>query len=82
MTLYYLLAMPLALFLCFGPPYLELEGLWIGFVVGSMSVTCVEGAYLKCMDWRMAMNDVRKRGDYSKFSSVSWWTETRYDNHE
>jgi multidrug resistance protein, MATE family len=61
MTVYYLLAMPLALFLCFGPPALELEGLWIGYAVGSGLVTLAEGAYLKCMDWRMAIQDIHEK---------------------
>ena len=64
MTVYYLLAMPLAVFLCFGPPDLELQGLWIGFLVGSALVTCAEGAYLRCMDWSVAIKDVTEREKY------------------
>jgi multidrug resistance protein, MATE family len=61
LSMYYLLAMPLAVFLCFGPPALELEGLWLGHVVGSGLVTCSEGAYLKWMDWRRAVEHVEER---------------------
>lgn len=61
MTIYYLLAMPLAGFLCFGPPAMELEGLWIGYAVGCGLLTCAEGAYLRFMNWNLAIEDVKKR---------------------
>lgn len=63
LAVYYLLALPLALFLCFGPAHLQLEGLWIGCVAGSGMISCAEGAYLKWMDWDRAVQDVSERED-------------------
>jgi MATE family multidrug resistance protein len=53
---YYVVAVPLALFLCFGKPGLKLEGLWIGCVVGSAGITLAEGMYCWVADWRKAVD--------------------------
>ncbi|KAJ4288681.1 hypothetical protein N0V90_011918 [Kalmusia sp. IMI 367209] len=47
---YYLVAIPVAFALCFGPPELELEGLWIGCLVGSCLIWMVEGAVLQAFE--------------------------------
>jgi multidrug resistance protein, MATE family len=63
LAVYYLLALPLALFLCFGPAHFKLAGLWIGCVAGSGIISCAEGGYLWFMDWKRAVEDVRERED-------------------
>jgi MATE family multidrug resistance protein len=60
---YYVVAVPLALFLCFGSPDLKLEGLWIGCVVGSALITLSEGAYCKLFNWQAAMDDASTRDE-------------------
>lgn len=60
---YYAIAVPLALFLCFGKPHIELEGLWIGCVVGSALITLSEGAYCKWFVWQEAIDEVKMRDD-------------------
>jgi len=60
---YYVVAVPLALFLCFGSPHLKLAGLWTGCVVGSGLITTFEGAYCYFTNWQKAINDARNRGD-------------------
>jgi len=60
---YYLVAVPLALFLCFGKPDLKLEGLWIGCVMGTGLITTFEGAYCYFTNWQKAIDDAKDRGD-------------------
>ncbi|KAF2793720.1 MATE efflux family protein [Melanomma pulvis-pyrius CBS 109.77] len=60
---YYLIAVPLALFLCFGKPELKLAGLWIGCVVGSSLITVLEGSYCKLTSWQKAYDDAQERGE-------------------
>jgi MATE family multidrug resistance protein len=60
---YYVIAVPLALFLCFGSPDLKLEGLWIGCVVGSSLITLSEGAYCKFFNWQAAIDDASLRDE-------------------
>jgi MATE family multidrug resistance protein len=60
---YYVIAVPLALFLCFGKPQLKLEGLWIGCVVGSSLITLLEGSYCKFTSWQKAYDDAQERGE-------------------
>ncbi|KAF7514223.1 hypothetical protein GJ744_004548 [Endocarpon pusillum] len=60
MTMYYLFAMPLAMFLCFGPPSMGLEGLWIGYATGCGLLTCAEGAYLRFMNWSLVIEDAKE----------------------
>jgi MATE family multidrug resistance protein len=60
---YYIIAVPLALFLCFGPAKLDLAGLWTGCVVGSALITVSEGLYIVLFDWSKAVEDARLRGE-------------------
>lgn len=57
---YYIIAVPLALFLCF-PRDLKLVGLWTGCAVGSSCITISEGIYMKFYDWRKAVEDAKER---------------------
>jgi MATE family multidrug resistance protein len=63
LLVYYLIAVPLALFLCFGPAKLELAGLWTGCVVGSSLITVSEGLYIIFFKWERAVEDAAMRGD-------------------
>lgn len=58
---YYILAVPLALFLAFGPPQMSLAGLWIGPCSGLAAITVCEGAYIKYSNWQKAVDDARAR---------------------
>jgi MATE family multidrug resistance protein len=60
---YYIVAVPLALFLCFGSPDLELTGLWVGCVVGSSLITLSEGVYCKWFNWQDAIDDAKVRDE-------------------
>ncbi|KAH7066783.1 mate-domain-containing protein [Paraphoma chrysanthemicola] len=57
---YYVIAVPLALFLCF-PKDLKLVGLWAGCAVGSSCITLSEGIYMYLYDWKRAVDDARRR---------------------
>ncbi|KAL9623989.1 MAG: hypothetical protein Q9160_001742 [Pyrenula sp. 1 TL-2023] len=58
---YYVLALPLALAMAFGPPKLGLWGLWIGPAVGQVCVTVVESAVIWWMDWERSVLEARGR---------------------
>lgn len=58
---YYILAVPLGLFLAFGPPQMSLAGLWIGPCTGLAAITFCEGAYIKWSNWQRAVDDARAR---------------------
>jgi len=58
---YYIFAVPLALFLAFGPPHLSLAGLWIGPCSGLAAITLFEGSYVKWSNWQRAIDDARER---------------------
>jgi len=58
---YYIFAVPLALFLAFGPPKLGLTGLWIGPCSGLAMITFLEGAFVKWSSWQRAVDDARSR---------------------
>ncbi|KAF1954699.1 MATE efflux family protein [Byssothecium circinans] len=60
---YYGIAIPVALFLCFGKPRLELEGLWMGCLVGSCLNWIIEGSYCKIWRWERAVEEARMRED-------------------
>ncbi|OAL04862.1 MATE efflux family protein [Phaeosphaeriaceae sp. SRC1lsM3a] len=57
---YYVIAVPLALFLCFKKD-LKLVGLWAGCAVGSSCITLAEGVYMYLYDWKRAVEDARER---------------------
>lgn len=58
---YYIFAVPVALFLSFGPPRLSLAGLWIGPCTGLALISFSEGAYIKWSNWQRAVDDARSR---------------------
>lgn len=60
---YYVIAVPLALFLCYRGPHLKLAGLWVGCVVGSSMITVFEGMYVKFSKWQKAIDKARERDD-------------------
>ncbi|KAF2124760.1 MATE efflux family protein [Dothidotthia symphoricarpi CBS 119687] len=60
LVVYYVIAVPLALFLCF-PLDLKLVGLWAGCAVGSSFISVTEGVYIKFYDWDSAIEDARLR---------------------
>ncbi|KAB2109598.1 putative transporter [Alternaria gaisen] len=57
---YYVIAVPLALFLCFKQD-MKLVGLWTGCAVGSSCITITEGIYMKFYNWNKAVDDARER---------------------
>lgn len=58
---YYIFAVPLALYLAFGPPQLSLAGLWIGPCLGLVAITFLEGSFIKWSSWQRAVDDARGR---------------------
>lgn len=60
---YYGVAIPVAFMLCFGKPHLELEGLWIGCLVGSCLIWITEGLYCKMWKWSNAIEEAKQRDD-------------------
>jgi multidrug resistance protein, MATE family len=58
---YYLFAIPLSALLTFGPPHLELEGLWIGPCLGLGMGSLIMGLYMRFTDWEKAVEDARAR---------------------
>lgn len=63
LLVYYLVAVPLALFLCFGPAKWGLAGLWTGCVVGSALISLSEGLYVLFFNWEKAVQDAAMRGE-------------------
>lgn len=57
---YYVVAVPLALFLCFRKDF-KLVGLWTGCVVGSSCISIGEGLYSKRVKWDRAVEDAKER---------------------
>ncbi|KAF3039348.1 hypothetical protein E8E12_005193 [Didymella heteroderae] len=57
---YYVIAVPLALVLCFKAD-LKLLGLWTGCAVGSSCISLTEGVYMKFYKWEKAVEDARSR---------------------
>jgi multidrug resistance protein, MATE family len=60
---YYLFAVPLSLLLTFGPPHLDLVGLWIGPCLGLMVCTFGLVSYMKWTSWEAAIEEARSRED-------------------
>lgn len=58
---YYLIAIPVAFVLCFGPPKLELKGLWMGCLIGSCLIWMMEGLYCRLWSWKKAVEEARGR---------------------
>lgn len=59
----YFAAVPLAIWLELGPLRWELDGLWIGFAVGSVGTIVAEGVYMKWTDWQRCVESVKERED-------------------
>ncbi|KAH6644684.1 mate-domain-containing protein [Boeremia exigua] len=57
---YYVIAVPLALALCF-PADWKLLGLWTGCAVGSSCISITEGIYIKFYNWEHAIEEARGR---------------------
>ncbi|KAJ4991836.1 hypothetical protein SVAN01_02686 [Stagonosporopsis vannaccii] len=57
---YYVIAVPLALALCF-PADWKLVGLWAGCAVGSSCISITEGVYMKFYNWESAIEEARGR---------------------
>jgi MATE family multidrug resistance protein len=60
LAVYYGIAVPLALFLCFSAD-MKLVGLWTGCAVGSSCISITEGIYTKFYDWDKAIEEARAR---------------------
>ncbi|KAJ9614571.1 hypothetical protein H2200_002708 [Cladophialophora chaetospira] len=58
---YYLFALPLAFFLCFGPPHMGLSGMWIGPSTGLAGAAILMATYMRFTDWQKAVDDARAR---------------------
>lgn len=68
-AVYYTFAVPFALFLSFGPPKLDLAGLWIGPFSGIAALSFIEGAFVKWSSWQRAVDDARSREERIDFVS-------------
>ena len=60
LAVYYVVAVPLALWLCFAWDW-KLVGLWTGCAVGSACITVTEGFYIYFYDWDRAVEDAMER---------------------
>ena len=58
---YYGFAIPLSLLLTFGPPRLELSGLWTGPLIGLGVVATLLYLYMRFADWSKAVEEARER---------------------
>ncbi len=58
---YYCFAIPLSLLLTFGPPKMELSGLWTGPLIGLGMVATILYFYMRLSDWSKAVEDARER---------------------
>lgn len=60
---YYCFAIPLSLLLAFGPPRLELRGLWTGPLIGLGIVAAILYTYMRFTDWNKAVEEAHERGE-------------------
>lgn len=60
-AVYYVFALPLSFFLTFGPPKLELQGLWIGPVLGLGLGSFCMWFYMRVADWNRCLEEARSR---------------------
>lgn len=58
---YYAFALPLSFILVFGPPQMDIEGLWIGPSLGLGLGAFTMWCYMKFTDWGKAVEDARSR---------------------
>lgn len=61
LAVYYVFALPLAFFLAFGPPKMDIQGLWIGPCLGLGLGAFTMWTYMKFTDWGKAVEDARAR---------------------
>ncbi|ETN43277.1 uncharacterized protein HMPREF1541_02436 [Cyphellophora europaea CBS 101466] len=61
LAVYYVFALPLSFVLTFGPPKLDIEGLWIGPCLGLGLGAFTMWSYMKLTDWTKAVEDARAR---------------------
>lgn len=61
LAVYYVFALPFSFFLTFGPPKLDIEGLWIGPCLGLGLGAFTMWTYMKLTDWSKAVEDARAR---------------------
>ncbi|KAJ3520699.1 hypothetical protein NM208_g13604 [Fusarium decemcellulare] len=59
----YLAAVPFAIWLGLGSPYLKLDGLWMGLGSGMVIIAVIECVYMKWINWQDCVDDVRERED-------------------
>ena len=58
---YYLFALPLSFFFCFGPPHMGLTGMWIGPAIGLAGAASCMTLYMRLSDWQKAVDEARER---------------------
>ncbi|KPI34825.1 putative transporter [Cyphellophora attinorum] len=58
---YYIFGLPLSFFLTFGPPKLELQGLWVGPTLGLGLGAFMMWLYMKTANWEKCVEDARAR---------------------
>lgn len=58
---YYLFGIPLSLLLTFGPPHLELIGLWVGPLTGLGLTALILYLYMRASNWEKATEEARQR---------------------
>ena len=58
---YYLFAVPLGALLTFGPPKMDLRGLWIGPCLGLGLGALIMCTYMRLASWEKAVEDARAR---------------------
>ncbi|KAF4990450.1 hypothetical protein FDECE_14391 [Fusarium decemcellulare] len=59
----YLAAVPFAIWLGLGSPYLKIDGLWMGLGSGMVIIAVIECVYMKWINWQDCVDDVRERED-------------------
>ncbi|KAF4457984.1 ethionine resistance [Fusarium albosuccineum] len=59
----YLAAVPFAIWLGLGSPYLKLDGLWMGLGSGMVIIAVIECVYMKWINWQDCVDDARERED-------------------
>ncbi|PNY26065.1 transporter [Tolypocladium capitatum] len=57
---YYVISLPISLALAFGAGW-ELEGLWVGVMIGMVAVSIIEYTYLLTTDWHKAVAEAAAR---------------------